>query len=112
MSQEYAAHVSLPLFASLGVVAFVTGAVLLWGAHLTHRQDPSQGSSFLAREPLGSVHWSVWLLIVTGVFLAANQMLVRGVAVGTWDVDGQFYPYYVLVADHARAGRLVQWHPW
>jgi hypothetical protein len=50
--------------------------------------------------------------MVTVVFLAANQLLVRGIAVGTWDVDGQFYPYYVLVADHARAARFVQWDPW
>ena len=56
--------------------------------------------------------WRVWLLLVTLIFLLANQLLVRGVAVGKWDAVGQFLPYYVLVADHARAARFVEWDPW
>jgi hypothetical protein len=56
--------------------------------------------------------WLVWLWIATVVFLAANHALVRGLGVGLWDAEGLFYPYQVLVADHARAGRFVSWDPW
>jgi hypothetical protein len=56
--------------------------------------------------------WGRALLVVTLVFVAANQLLLRGKAAGIWDVDGQFYPYFVMVADHARAARLVSWDPW
>jgi hypothetical protein len=113
MSQEYEANVGLPLFASVTLLALATCALLLWGARLTHSQNRRQPStaSFVGDVLLGS-RWPLWVLVVTIVFLAANQLLVRGVAVGTWDVDGQFYPYYVLVADHARAARFVQWDPW
>jgi hypothetical protein len=51
-------------------------------------------------------------LITTDLFLICNHLLVRGLAVGIWDVDGYFYPYYVLVADYARAGHFVHWNPW
>jgi hypothetical protein len=57
-------------------------------------------------------NWLVIGFVVIAVFLSANQLLVRGVAAGIWDVDGQFFPYFVLVADHARAGRFVTWDPW
>lgn len=50
--------------------------------------------------------------ILLGLFVAANQLIVRGKAVGIWDADGQFFPYFVLVADHVRAGRFVTWDLW
>ncbi len=31
---------------------------------------------------------------------------------GIWDSDGQFFPYYVLVSDSARALKPVLWEPW
>ncbi|HSF34462.1 MAG TPA: hypothetical protein VLK82_28895, partial [Candidatus Tectomicrobia bacterium] len=46
------------------------------------------------------------------VFLIANFKLVRGEAVGVWDAFDFFGPYYSLIADHARSGRLVLWDPW
>ena len=46
------------------------------------------------------------------VFVLANHLLVRGHAVGVWDAEHQFFPFFTLVADHARAGRLVSWDPW
>jgi hypothetical protein len=113
MSEAYGADVSVPLLASLGVVAATTAALLWRGgrfADLTARDLPFTSPARDEQELLGS--WRLWALIVTVVFLLANQLLVRGVAVGRWDVDGQFYPYYVLVADHARAARFVQWDPW
>src|SRR5262249_21419052 len=68
--------------------------------------------AFYAREALGGRQWWMWLLIVTAVFLISNHLLVRGLAVGVWDVNDSYYPYQVLVADFARAGRLLQWDPW
>jgi hypothetical protein len=112
MTKE-AANVSVPLFASLTVLVLATAAVLWHGARLTKHESRRQPftTSFLP-DALIEFRWPLCVLLVTLVFLAANQLLVRGVAVGTWDVDGQFYPYYVLVADHARAARFLQWDPW
>ena len=53
-----------------------------------------------------------WWWGVAGVFLLANLLLISGRTVPVWDADGQFYPYYVLVADFARAARVVYWDPW
>src|SRR5215203_2080347 len=113
MSHEYEASVTLPLVVSIAVLALATCASLVWGARLipaSNRREPPI-SDFVG-DTLLSFRWSTWALMVTVVFLLANQLLVRGVGVGKWDADGQFYPYYVLVADHARAARLVQWDPW
>jgi hypothetical protein len=112
MSQEYESDVGLPLLVSLALLFLVVCVLLMWGGRLydAARRQPSTTVSVPAN--LVGVRWPLWLLIVTIVFLTANQLLVRGVAAGRWDVDGQFYPYYVLVADHARAMRFVQWDPW
>ncbi|HKH82727.1 MAG TPA: hypothetical protein VKA25_03475, partial [Gemmatimonadales bacterium] len=110
MNADYGALVGFPLLASISLLAAAAGALLLRGARLTnHKQQLT--TSYVGDEILG-FRWPLWVLIVTIVFLAANQLLVRGVAIGRWDVDGQFFPYYVLVADHARAASLVQWDPW
>jgi hypothetical protein len=53
-----------------------------------------------------------WPLLVFAVFLGVNGPLLRGRAVGIWDAGNQAFPYFVLVADHARAGHLVRWDPW
>ena len=53
-----------------------------------------------------------YALLVFALFLAANHLLLRGRAVPVWDAATQAFPYFVLVADHARAGQLVQWDPW
>jgi hypothetical protein len=97
MTGEYGASVGLPLLISLALVGALTAALVLRGA---------AAEAFLERP------WSRWVLLVTLVFLAANQLLVRGVAAGIWDADGQFFPFYVLVADHARAFRIALWDPW
>jgi hypothetical protein len=112
MNQEYSANIVLPFFVSLAVVAIAGGAFLTRGFRLTREPHPGQwpASDTGVRDfPFG---WPLCVVIVTLVFLAANQLLVRGVAAGKWDADGQFFPYYVLVADHARAGHFVQWDPW
>jgi hypothetical protein len=51
-------------------------------------------------------------LAVALVFLLANRDLVTGASVPLWDADMLYGPYQMLVADHARAGRLLSWNPW
>src|SRR5215217_5661772 len=113
MSHEYEAQLAVPLFGSLALLALATCCFLFWSAHVGHGQSRARPftKALIDYTRVGS-SWPVWLLLVTLVFLAANQLLVRGIAVGIWDADGQFYPYFVLVADHARAGRFIQWDPW
>jgi hypothetical protein len=56
-----------------------------------------------------------WLVAVTGlllVFLVANFRQVTGRATPIWDANLMFAPYYSLVADYARSGRLLLWNPW
>ena len=56
--------------------------------------------------------WRIAVGFLATVFLLLNHLLVQGVVTATSDADGYFYPYYVLVADFARAGRLLLWDPW
>src|ERR1043166_6141508 len=51
-------------------------------------------TSIFVREGMVEFRWLIWLLVTTDLFLIANNLLVRGLAVGIWDVDGYFYPYY------------------
>jgi hypothetical protein len=60
----------------------------------------------------GGRAWLLGALLVSVVLLAANHALVRGVAAPKWDGDEFFAPYFSLVADHARAGRILRWDPW
>ena len=46
------------------------------------------------------------------VFLVANRPLVSGRAVGIWDADYYHSSLQILVADHARHGRVMLWNPW
>ena len=61
---------------------------------------------------VGWVRRLSWPLVVLVVFLGVNDPLRRGRAVAIWDAGNQAFPYFVLVADHARAGQLVRWDPW
>ncbi|MGE5204300.1 MAG: YfhO family protein [Chlamydiota bacterium] len=45
-------------------------------------------------------------------FLVGNFKLVTGEHSLVWDAEGFFAPAYTLVADHARAGRILLWNPW
>lgn len=56
--------------------------------------------------------WLIWVEITVGVFLIANHLLARGLAVGVWDAEGSFFPFHVLLADHVKAGRFLQWDMW
>src|SRR5215831_20015751 len=113
LSQLYS-FTGFPLFVL--VVLLCSGACILMFSAASY--VASQGryrvtfATFFVTDTLGRFTWPLSVLIVTGLFLIANHLLIRGLAVGIWDVDGQFYPYQVLVADHARAGGFVQWDPW
>ena len=56
--------------------------------------------------------WVILALVAAVVFLVANHLLVTGRAVGIWDADSQYFPRFVLVADHIRAGTFLRWDPW
>src|SRR5438093_9638356 len=51
-------------------------------------------------------------LLLLLMFLTTTRKLVQGEAVAMWDAYDFFGPRYSLVADYARAGRLVLWNPW
>lgn len=56
-----------------------------------------------------------WVLAATAttlVFLLANLGLLLGHEKPLWDAGNQFYPFFSLIADAARQGRLVFWDPW
>lgn len=56
--------------------------------------------------------WVLATLSMTAVFLLVNYSLVSGNAVGIWDVDDQYMPYQILLADHIRQGKLLMWDCW
>lgn len=109
----------LRLLVELGPLALIIlgcqAAVILLLLGRAYRHRRGQGLTAFAgfaRGALGQHQWWLWLSLVTNVFLLSNHLLVRGRAFGLWDVNSAYYPYQVLVADFARAGRLVQWDPW
>src|SRR6185437_9521497 len=46
------------------------------------------------------------------VLLAGNIKLVTGENTLVWDAEGFFAPAFTLVADHARAGKILRWNLW
>lgn len=56
-----------------------------------------------------------WVLTGVGmlvVFLAANWRQLTNQATPIWDANSFFAPYYTLLADYTRAGKLLLWNPW
>ena len=60
----------------------------------------------------GNLAWWLAALLLAIVFGTANFGLVDGRAAPIWDAEGFFAPAFTLIADHARAGRIVLWNPW
>src|SRR6266487_1928172 len=56
--------------------------------------------------------WLLAALLLTAVFLINNRELIGGARVQIWDACEFYTPAFSLVADHARAGRLLLWDPW
>lgn len=46
------------------------------------------------------------------VLLICNIALVVGKAAPVWDAIGEFSPWFSLVSDNARHGRILLWDPW
>ncbi|HEY3064994.1 MAG TPA: hypothetical protein VGL09_04340, partial [Methylomirabilota bacterium] len=105
------AHV-IPLAVSFAMMTLLTFLALRGSCR--HARTGVAGDGIPHRAWIVVLRHRWWIVagFTTFVFLAANNLLVRGIAPGKWDVDGQFYPYFVLVADHARSARLVTWDPW
>lgn len=64
------------------------------------------------RRGLARAPWAVAAIALLVVFLYVLGPLVRGRLAPHWDADGYFAPFYTLVADFARQGRLLLWNPW
>lgn len=58
------------------------------------------------------VHWFFASLLIVVIVLLAHFGLVTGRQALEWDNEAYFAPAFTMVADHARAGRLVLWNPW
>ncbi len=54
----------------------------------------------------------VILAVLVATFLVANREIASGRAVPRWDADIFACSASILVADHARAGRVMLWNPW
>ncbi|MBZ5611021.1 MAG: YfhO family protein [Acidobacteriia bacterium] len=56
--------------------------------------------------------WLLAALLLAIVFAICNLQIVNGTAAPIWDAEELFAPAFTLIADHARAGRIVLWNPW
>ncbi len=54
--------------------------------------------------------WWVAAFLLVMLFLLLNHRLLSGDYSAILDADQEFIPYYTLIADHARAGRLMTWN--
>jgi hypothetical protein len=52
------------------------------------------------------------VVALIAVFACAMRQFLLGEAFPIWDADGLFGPYYMLIADFARHGKLLWWNPW
>jgi hypothetical protein len=53
-----------------------------------------------------------WVALWTVLFVLVNRAPILGRAMPIWDARDSFFPFFVLTADHARAGRIVAWDVW
>jgi hypothetical protein len=56
--------------------------------------------------------WLLAVLWLLALFAALEHPILTREAVPLWDARDLHAPNQILVADHARAGRLVGWNPW
>ena len=59
-----------------------------------------------------NLRWHHAALILTAALLLVNWQLLAGRVFERADGYNFFSPYYSLIADFARAGRLLLWNPW
>jgi len=58
---------------------------------------------------------TAWLLaacVMALVVMVGNSDLVLGKATPIWDAVDNYAPLFSLIADHAKAGKLLTWNPW
>ena len=53
-----------------------------------------------------------WVALWTLLFVVVNREPILGRGVPIWDARDAFFPFFVLAADHARAGQIVSWDVW
>lgn len=53
-----------------------------------------------------------WVALWTLLFVLVNREPILGRGVPIWDARDSFFPFFVLAADHARAGQIVSWDVW
>lgn len=99
------------LITQLGAAALIA-LLMLWRYGRRSESQPRGSFINFARLELKRHPYLVCLLIVSDVFLVSNHLLARGKAAAMWDADGAYAAYQILVADFARAGKLLQWDPW
>jgi hypothetical protein len=56
--------------------------------------------------------WLVGAAALAAVIAYGTRGLFMGRAAPQWDAEWSFAPWFALVADMARAGRLLLWNPW
>src|SRR5512143_3131071 len=56
--------------------------------------------------------WLLAALWMVALFAVLERRPLTGRAVPLWDARDLHAPTQILVADHARAGRLLFWNPW
>ncbi len=61
---------------------------------------------------VGEMRWRHAAFILLAVFVIANWLLLTGQAQEKWDGAGLCAPFYSLLADFTRAGKLLYWNPW
>jgi hypothetical protein len=112
----YKLYKGFPQFVAIVIAGSVLPLLLLvWLRYALARRRSNQNTgSFtaFAGQTLRDWRWRLCLLLVFDAFLISTHAVARGVAVGLWDCDSQFLPYQILVADFARAWRLIRWDPW
>ena len=60
----------------------------------------------------GGRRWWLAAAALIVAFLVVVAPLLTGELAPIWDADGFFVPYYTLLADFTRAGKLLLWNPW
>src|SRR5579871_2198689 len=73
-------------------------------------EQASGGDLFAKLRP--NVAWLSAALLLAALFVIGNLRLVIGKTAPIWDAQDLFTPAYTLIADHARAWRVVLWNPW
>jgi hypothetical protein len=67
------------------------------------------GTLWRATPPRGI---AAWIASWTVLFAVVNRTPLLGGGAPIWDAKDSFLPFFVVVADHIRAGRIVAWDVW